>query len=299
MHMRASEQRAFGSRGAALRLILPVALVLSAPLVLSPCFAHDSLETDLPAVASQGDSMPEHQSDRQRSGDVSASSRASDDSAARYPRAKEREKMVREQIESRGVEDPAVLAAMRSVPRHEFVPESSRGAAYQDRPLPIGLGQTISQPYIVAVMSELAGIEKGSKVLEIGTGSGYQAAVIDEIAGEVYSIEIVGELAKSASETLERLGYDKAHIRHGNGYEGWPEQAPFDAILVTAAPPEVPSALLEQLAINGRLVVPVGEHFQQLEVHTRTKDGIRRESVFAVRFVPMVERARYGTGPED
>jgi len=183
---------------------------------------------------------------------------------------------------------------MRSVPRHEFVPSNLQAAAYSDRPLPIGDGQTISQPYIVAAMTELARIEPGSRVLEVGTGSGYQAAVLHEVAGAVHSIEIVEPLAKRASETLERLGYDSAQVRYGDGYRGWPEAAPFDAIIVTAAPTEVPQPLLEQLNEGGRLVIPVGNWDQQLEVHTRTPDGIRVERVFAVRFVPMTGRARDG-----
>jgi protein-L-isoaspartate(D-aspartate) O-methyltransferase len=196
--------------------------------------------------------------------------------------------MVRSQIAARGVSSELVLAAMREVPRHEFVPARLRDHAYEDRPLPIGFSQTISQPYIVAAMTELAELREGSRVLEIGTGSGYQAAVIHEIVGEVYSIEIIEELAQLAEQTLRQLGYDSAHLRHGDGYRGWPEEAPFDAILVTAAPPEVPRALLEQLAVGGHLVVPVGEFFQQLERHTRTPEGIEKEVIFGVRFVPMV-----------
>jgi protein-L-isoaspartate(D-aspartate) O-methyltransferase len=198
-----------------------------------------------------------------------------------------REEMVRTQIEARGVSDVRVLDAMRSVPRHEFVPDSLAARAYEDNPLPIGDGQTISQPYIVAAMSELARIGPGSRVLEVGTGSGYQAAVLHEIAGEIYSIEIVEALAGRSADLLERLGYESAHVRHGDGYRGWKEFAPFDAILVTAAPTRVPEPLLEQLREGGRLVVPVGEWYQELEVHTRTADGFRREKVFPVRFVPM------------
>jgi len=205
--------------------------------------------------------------------------------------------MVEAQIEARGVSDARVLAAMRRVPRHEFVPEELRAAAYEDRPLPIGHAQTISQPYIVAAMTELARIEPGSRVLEVGTGSGYQAAVVHEVAGAIHSIEIVEPLAKRASETLERLGYDAAQVRHGDGYRGWPEAAPFDAIIVTAAPKEVPQPLLEQLKEGGRLVIPVGNWDQHLEVHTRTPEGIRVERIFAVRFVPMTGRARDGDPP--
>jgi protein-L-isoaspartate(D-aspartate) O-methyltransferase len=199
--------------------------------------------------------------------------------------------MVERQIEGRGVTDARVLAAMRRVPRHEFVPESVRGAAYEDRPLPIGHSQTISQPFIVASMTELARIEPGSRVLEVGTGSGYQAAVVHEVAGSVYTIEIIEALARQAAETLARLGYTAAHVRHGDGYRGWPEAAPFDAILVTAAPTEVPQPLLEQLAVGGRLVIPVGDWYQQLEVHTKTPTGVTVERVYPVRFVPMTGEA--------
>jgi len=211
---------------------------------------------------------------------------SSEGSAAEYERL--RLEMVRSQIVARGISNERVLAAMREVPRHEFVPPSLQDHAYQDRPLPIGLSQTISQPYIVAAMTELDDLREGSRVLEIGTGSGYQAAVIHEIVGEVYSIEIIEELAQRAEKTLRGLGYDSAHVRHGDGYLGWPEEAPFDAILVTAAPPEVPRALLEQLSMGGHMVIPVGEFYQQLERHTRTSKGIEREVIFDVRFVPMV-----------
>ncbi len=202
-----------------------------------------------------------------------------------------RERMVSEQIEARGVVDARVLAALRRVPRHEFVPEEELARAYRDGPLPIGHGQTISQPYVVAVMTELAAPGADDRVLEIGTGSGYQAAVLAELAGQVYSIEIVEPLARSAAATLERLGYD-VRVRHGDGYRGWPEAAPFDAIVVTAAPERVPPALLEQLAEGGRLVIPVGDLQQELEVHRRTADGIEVERVFAVRFVPMTGEAQ-------
>ena len=200
--------------------------------------------------------------------------------------------MVAEQIAARGVSDPRVLAAMRRVPRHEFVPAELRAHAYEDHPLPIGEGQTISQPYIVALMTELASVRSGSKVLEIGTGSGYQAAVLAELAGEVYSIGIVESLADSAAERLRRLGYRSVHVRKGDGYRGWPEQAPFTAVIVTAAPPEIPLALKQQLAQGGRLVIPVGDSFQDLLVVTRTADGFATRSVAPVRFVPMTGEAQ-------
>lgn len=203
---------------------------------------------------------------------------------------KMRESMVRSQFEARGIRDTRVLAAMRKVPRHLFVPESVRGLAYSDRPLPIGFDQTISQPYIVAFMTEALRPAPGSKVLEIGTGSGYQAAVLGELAGEVYSIEIVPELARRAQELLKALGYENVHVKDGDGYQGWPEHAPFDAIILTAAPPEIPQALLDQLKPGGRLVAPVGRENQDLVVVTKTEDGFLRESLLPVRFVPMVTK---------
>ena len=198
-----------------------------------------------------------------------------------------RQSMVSVQIEARGIEDGRVLAAMNKVPRHEFVPKAQRARAYDDRPLPIGEGQTISQPYIVAFMAEVADLGPDSKVLEIGTGSGYGAAVLAQVAKEVYTIEILEPLAKRADETLKRLGYANVHVKHGDGYRGWPEQAPFDAIVVTAAPRYVPEPLKQQLKVGGHLVIPVGERFQDMRVLTRTKDGFAENSVLDVRFVPM------------
>jgi protein-L-isoaspartate(D-aspartate) O-methyltransferase len=207
------------------------------------------------------------------------------------PFAAQRERMVAAQIEPRGVRDPAVLAAMRKVPRHRFVPESLRSQSYDDRPLPIGLGQTISQPYIVALMTELARPRAGMKVLEVGTGSGYQAAVLGEIVGAVHTIEIVPELGRRAAETLRELGYRNVRVFIGDGFDGRPQDAPFDAIVVTAAPETIPPPLLEQLAFGGRLVIPVGSAEQELVVVTRSKDGYRRDSVIPVRFVPMTGKA--------
>jgi protein-L-isoaspartate(D-aspartate) O-methyltransferase len=191
------------------------------------------------------------------------------------------------ELEARGIHDSRVLAALRRVPRHEFVGEPNRARAYEDHPLPIEAGQTISQPYIVALMTQLAALGPGSRVLEIGTGSGYQAAVLAEVAGDVYSIEIVPELARTAAARLERLGYGRVHVRQGDGWVGWPEAAPFDAILVTAATSEQPKALKAQLAVGGRLVIPVGELTQELMVVTRTERGFIETSVVPVRFVPI------------
>lgn len=187
-----------------------------------------------------------------------------------------------------------VAAAMAKVPRHEFMPDSEKRNAYANRPLPIGLGQTISQPYIVALMTDLMEIRPGDRVLEVGTGSGYQAAVLAELAGAVYTIEIVEPLAREAAERLSRLGYRNVTTRTGDGYRGWPEQAPFDAIMVTAAPREVPQPLLDQLKPGGRLVVPVGGQAagQTLLLIEKRLDGtIARRSVLAVRFVPLTDKA--------
>ncbi len=208
--------------------------------------------------------------------------------AARDSRRLERQTMVDDQIRGRGVTDPRVLAAMRSVPRERFVPEAVTSQAYADHPLPIGYGQTISQPYIVAYMSEALQVTKSSKVLEIGTGSGYQAAVLGELAGEVYSVEIVPELADRARKTLDALGYKNLHVRTGDGYLGWPEQAPFDRIMVTAAPDHVPQPLIAQLATGGRLVIPVGRTEQDLLLITRTPTGVVQQRTIPVRFVPLV-----------
>jgi protein-L-isoaspartate(D-aspartate) O-methyltransferase len=198
-----------------------------------------------------------------------------------------REEMVARQIAGRDVRDPRVLAAMRAVPRHRFVPPELAAEAYEDQPLPIGEGQTISQPYIVALMTELAALRGGERVLEVGTGSGYQAAVLAEIAAEVYSVEILAPLAQRAAATLAELGYGRVRVRTGDGYLGWPEAAPFDAIVVTAAPDHLPQPLVDQLKVGGRLVLPVGSYYQELVVCTKTEAGVQRRSVVPVRFVPM------------
>ena len=203
----------------------------------------------------------------------------------------ERETMVREQIERRGVKDPRVLEAMRRVPREAFVPEAVRAEAYRDGPVPIGGGQTISQPYVVAYMSEAARIAPDDKVLEIGTGSGYQAAILAALGARVFSIEIRPELAERARRTLLETGYGRVRVMAGDGYRGWPEEAPFDAILVTAAPDAVPEPLLAQLKPGGRLVVPVGAGTQELVRVTKTASGFDREKLMLVRFVPMTGEA--------
>jgi protein-L-isoaspartate(D-aspartate) O-methyltransferase len=201
-----------------------------------------------------------------------------------------RRAMVEEQIEARGVADPRVLEAMSTVPRHEFVPEEYRSLAYEDRPLPIGSGQTISQPYVVALMTELVAPEPGDRILEVGTGSGYQAAVAARLVAEVYSIELLPALARTAAERLRRLGVTNVSVRAGDGYLGWPERAPFDGILVTAGADHVPEPLIEQLALGGRMVIPVGEAAgeQVLRVLEKLPNGeVRTEDVLPVRFVPL------------
>lgn len=195
--------------------------------------------------------------------------------------------MVRSQIERRGVRAPAVLDAMRRVPRHQFIPERLWSEAYNDYPLPIGGDQTISQPYIVAYMTELLEIGPGDKVLEIGAGSGYQAAILAELGCEIFSVEIIDSLADEARARLEELGYANVHVINANGHFGWPAEAPYEGIIGTAAPAEVPPALVDQLKVGGRLVMPVGEFSQDLHVIERTATGTRERTTIPVRFVPM------------
>ncbi|MGM0613230.1 MAG: protein-L-isoaspartate(D-aspartate) O-methyltransferase [Bacteroidota bacterium] len=197
--------------------------------------------------------------------------------------------MIEEQIKARGITDERLLEAIRNTPRHKFVPEKYEHAAYKDGPLPIGHGQTISQPYIVALMTDKLDLQGDEKVLEIGTGSAYQAAILSQMASEVYTIEIVEELAREATQRVDKMGYDNVHVRHGNGYKGWPEHAPFDRIIVTAAPEEIPEELIEQLAVDGKMVLPVGKHAQTLKVVTKDKQGdISEKVITGVRFVPMI-----------
>jgi protein-L-isoaspartate(D-aspartate) O-methyltransferase len=209
--------------------------------------------------------------------------------------ASERQRMVEEQLKTRGIKDERVLAAMAKVPREEFVPQDSRAASYDDGPLPIGYDQTISQPYIVAFMTEQLRPKPSDRVLEVGTGSGYQAAILAELVADVYTIEIVEPLAKNAEATLPRLGYKNIHMKIGDGYQGWPEQAPFDAIIVTCAPDKVPQPLIDQLKDGGRMVIPVGERFAQQLYLLEKKNGQLKESVsLPVRFVPMVRETTKG-----
>lgn len=209
-------------------------------------------------------------------------------------RRAERETMVAEQLVRRGVRDPQVLEAMRRVPRHLFVLERDCAAAYSDRALAIEEDQTISQPYIVALMTELAQVGPGGVVLEVGTGSGYQAAVLAQLGAKVYSIEIVKALAHTASERLTKFGYTAVTVREGDGYDGWAQYAPFDAVVITAAPPKIPEPLKQQLKVGGRLVAPVGDYQQQLVVVTRTDVGFDTRGVIPVIFVPMTGKAQIG-----
>ena len=207
--------------------------------------------------------------------------------------AAQRQRMVQQQLVARSIKDERVLAAMAKVPREEFVPADSRAATYEDGPLPIGYDQTISQPYIVAFMTEQLRLSPTDRVLEIGTGSGYQAAILAELAAEVYTIEIVEPLAQRAEAALQRLGYKNVHVKMGDGYKGWPEYAPFDAIIVTCAPDKVPQLLTDQLKDGGRMVIPVGERFAQQLYLLEKKNGQLKESVtLPVRFVPMMRDAQ-------
>jgi protein-L-isoaspartate(D-aspartate) O-methyltransferase len=209
--------------------------------------------------------------------------------------AAQRRRMVERQLKARDIKDERVLAAMGKVPREAFVPPESRDASYEDGPLPIGYDQTISQPYIVAFMTEQLRLKPSDRVLEIGTGSGYQAAILAELVSEIYSVEIVEPLARAADAMLQRLGYKNVHVKIGDGYKGWPEAAPFDAIIVTCAPDKVPQPLTDQLKDGGRMVIPVGGRFAQQLYLLEKKNGQLKESVtLPVRFVPMAGEATKG-----
>ena len=221
---------------------------------------------------------------------LGASCKPAETSAREF--AAERERMVRQQVAMRGVTDERVLAAMRKVPREQFVPEAIRDRSYSDGPLPIGYEQTISQPFVVALMTEKLQLKPADRVLEIGTGSGYQAAILGELAAEVYTIEIVEPLGKSAEATLRRLGYKNVHVKIGDGYKGWPEHAPYDAVIVTCAPDHVPLPLVEQTREGGRIIIPVGPAGAQNLYLLEKKDGrLKQRSVLPVRFVPMTGEA--------
>ncbi len=205
-----------------------------------------------------------------------------------------RERMVDQQLRARDITDPRVLAAMLKVPRHEFVPHDMLRSAYDDSALPLAMGQTVSQPYIVAFMTQALGLKGSEHVLEIGTGSGYQAAVLAEIVPQLYTIEILPELTERARTVLDALGYRNIHFRTGDGYQGWPDAAPFDAIIVTAAPDHIPQPLIDQLKPGGRMILPVGRSEQELVIVEKTASGTRRQSTIPVRFVPMTGRAQQG-----
>ncbi|NAY90929.1 protein-L-isoaspartate(D-aspartate) O-methyltransferase [Muricauda sp. JGD-17] len=210
----------------------------------------------------------------------------------------QRKVMVKSQIQARGINHPATLSAMLNVPRHEFVPKDQKVFAYSDRPLPIGQGQTISQPYIVAFMTQTLRLKRSHRVLEIGTGSGYQAAVLSKIADSVYTIEIVEELALSSKNLLQKLGYKNVVVRWGDGYNGWPEKAPFDAIMVTAGAESIPQPLLDQLKLGGRMIIPVGPHnaIRQLILVEKKKNKIIKKNVMPVRFVPFTRDEKKNKG---
>lgn len=202
----------------------------------------------------------------------------------------ERERMVEVQIAARGVKDEMVLQVMKKIPRHMFVPENIKAHAYNDEPLPIGEGQTISQPYIVAYMTEILELSENDVILEIGTGSGYQTAVLAEIAKQVYSIEILKGLSTQAQTVLKKLGYENIHFKTGDGSHGWKEHAPFDKIMVAAAPSKVPAALKEQLKVGGRMIIPVGSAFQELVLVFKGKKKSKKKSLIPVRFVPLITK---------
>ena len=205
-----------------------------------------------------------------------------------------RQAMVEQQVRQRGVTQPEVLAAMAQVPRHMFVPGALRSQAYSDQPLVVGQGRTVYTPYVVALMTSLLDLDRGDKVLEVGTGTGYHAAILSRIAREVYSIEIDSSAASQASKRLSGLGYPNVFVRHGDGYQGWIEEAPFDAILLSVAPPRVPKPLIDQLRVGGKMVVPVGGFFQDLLVITKTADGLEKRTVIPVRVAPMAGKVRDG-----
>jgi protein-L-isoaspartate(D-aspartate) O-methyltransferase len=199
-----------------------------------------------------------------------------------------------DELRQRGIRERTVLRAMEQVPRHLFVPESVRRRAYEDQALPVGSGRTVYQPYVVALMTSLLDLDRGDRVLEVGTGSGYHAAILSRIAREVYSVEIDSTAAAQARRRLAGLGYVNVSVRHGDGYQGWPDKAPFDAILLSVAPPRVPKPLIDQLRVGGKMVVPVGGFFQDLLVITKTADGLEKRTVIPVRVAPMAGKVRDG-----
>ncbi len=268
----------------------PAALLIGALLAVAACEnPHNGASSETSSSSSET-TRAHSQSDESESPPESRDGAANSRDADKQDKwAARRDAMVREQLAARDIDDEAVLEAMREVQRHRFVPEPWTSYAYRDRALPIGHDQTISQPYIVARMTQALQVAPGHEVLEIGTGSGYQAAVLGKLVDTVYSIEIVCELADRARGTLEEYGYDNVEVTCGDGYKGWPEHAPFDRIIVTAAPPEIPEALVDQLEKGGRMVLPVGDRIQELKIVEKQDDGsIETVEMMKVRFVPMV-----------
>lgn len=271
-------------RSPAAQIQLASLILLLGCAVAAGCESPDDKSAATPSVSEQTSSRGDAASEPAK-----GSGYVEESTAEAEQFAEARDKMVREQLAGRDIEDPRVLEAMGEVRRHRYIPYHWREYAYTDRPLPIGFEQTISQPYIVATMTQALQVEPDHKVLEIGTGSGYQAAVLGELAGQVYSIEIVCELAERAREALDEAGYDNVHVRCGDGYKGWPKHAPFERIIVTAAPPQIPEKLVEQLARGGRMILPVGEDYQTLQLVTKDAEGeVHIEEKMAVQFVPMV-----------
>ena len=259
----------------------PVMSIALAGLLASSCTPQEATEFAGEIVVDEKNQSPATEGDA-----VNAPQQATP--AESLKTVKARELMVKTQFAARDITNTRVLDAMRKVRRHEFVPKSSRQRAYNDHPLPIGYAQTISQPYIVALMTQLADPQPHEKALDVGTGSGYQAAVLGKLVDHVYSIEIVQPLAENAAKTLNRLGYDNVTVRHGDGYHGWPSEAPFDVIIVAAAPDHIPKALVDQLAPGGKLVVPVGNRWQTLILIEKNKDGkVTEKNIAPVAFVPM------------
>lgn len=274
------------ANGVALSFKKMVYQILLGSCLLLPCSCNGQSEQNQVDAKNQVDSK------NQVANQVADKSQGSQSSEA-DPFATQRALMVQRQLAARDITNPRVLDAMKLVPRHRFVPEPLQRAAYRDSPLPIGEGQTISQPYIVALMTQLVDPKPDQKALDVGTGSGYQAAVLSELVKDVFSIEIVESLATEARARLNQLGYDNVEVRHGDGYAGWPDQAPFDVIIVAAAPNRVPPALIEQLAPGGKLVIPVGDFAQTLVLIEKDADGsVTRKNVAPVAFVPMTGEAQ-------
>lgn len=280
-------------RRAALTLAAFAGLALTASRLAACGRAGEPVRSEAPAPTPAGEVAPDEAEETAAAAEAAPTALEEQQPEEDPVRRQRRETMVEQQIAARGVADKGVLAAMRRVPRHRFVPEALVDAAYDDRPLPIGHRQTISQPYIVALMTELVRPEAHKRALDVGTGSGYQAAVLAELVERVDSIDIVCPLADSARALLDELGYTNVTVRCGDGFAGIPERAPFDIIVVAAAPREIPPPLLEQLAVGGRLVIPVGDVAQELVLVEKRADGtLRREVIAPVRFVPMTGRAQ-------